>query len=106
MIKVLKTKINVTKVIDQLKKYPQDWNHQKNLKNSHSLVDRGFVDLPTSALQLIIGAVKKKDDFVGDSEINVKTPAYEHHNEIRNIIRKEIGSKELQRCGFLSLPVE
>jgi hypothetical protein len=47
--------------------------------------------LPTSALQLIIGAVKKKEDFVGDSEINVKTPAYEHHNEIRKIIRKEIG---------------
>jgi hypothetical protein len=32
MIKVLKTKINVTKVIEQLKKYPQDWDHQKHLK--------------------------------------------------------------------------
>jgi hypothetical protein len=83
MIRVLKTRINVTKVIEQLKKYPQDWDHQKHLENSHSLIDRGFANLPTSALQLIIGAVKKKEDFVGDSEINIKTPAYEHHNEIR-----------------------
>ena len=106
MIKVLKTKINVTKVTEQLKKYPQDWDHQKHLKDSQSLVDRGFADLPTSALQLIIGGVKKKEDFVGDSEINIKTPAYEHHNEIRKIIRKEFGNKELQRCGFLSLPID
>lgn len=89
-----------------IKKYPQDWDHQKHLKDSQSLVDRGFADLPTSALQLIIGGVKKKEDFVGDSEINIKTPAYEHHNEIRKIIRKEFGNKELQRCGFLSLPID
>ena len=31
MIKVIKTGINVKKVVDQLKKYPGDWDHQKNL---------------------------------------------------------------------------
>ena len=76
MIKVIKTGINVSKVVQQLKKYPQDWDHQKTLEGSQSLVDRGFDDLPVSALQLIIGGVKHKDDFVGDSEINIKTPAY------------------------------
>ena len=106
MIKILKTGINVKKVVEQLKKYPQDWDHQKHLKNSESLVDRGFVDLPVSALQLIMGGVKKKEDFVGDSEINIKTPAYQHHSEIRKIIRKEFGNRELHRCGFLSLPVD
>ena len=30
MIKILKTGINVDKVVQQLKKYPQDWDHQKN----------------------------------------------------------------------------
>ena len=105
MIKILKTGINVSKVIEQLKKYPQDWDHQKHLKDSQSLVDRGFSDLPVSALQLIMGGVKNKKDFVGDSEINIKTPAYEHHSEIRKIIRKNFGNKELHRCGFLSLPV-
>jgi uncharacterized RmlC-like cupin family protein len=53
-----------------------------------------------------MGGVKKKEDFVGDSEINIKTPAYEHHSEIRKIVRKNFGSKELQRCGFLSLPID
>ena len=33
MIKILKTGINVDKVVQQLKKYPQDWDHQKNLKD-------------------------------------------------------------------------
>ena len=53
MIKVIKTGINVSKVVEQLKKYPQDWDHQKTLEGSQSLVDRGFADLPTSALQLL-----------------------------------------------------
>jgi len=106
VIKILKTGINVSKVIEQLKKYPQDWDHQKHLKDSQSLVGRGFSDLPVSALQLIMGGVKNKEDFVGDSEINIKTPAYEHHSEIRKIIRKNFGNKELHRCGFLSLPVD
>lgn len=105
-IKVIDTQINVKKVIQQLKKNPQDWDHQKNIKDVQSLLDRGFDDLPVSALQLIMGGVKSKEDFVGDSEINIKTPAYEHHSEIRKIIHKNFGNKELQRCGFLSLPID
>ena len=84
-IKIVKTNVNVKKVVDQLKKYPLDWDHQKHLKDSQSLVDRGFADLPVSALQLIMGGVRNEEDFVGDSEINVKTPAYAHHSEIRKL---------------------
>ena len=62
--------------------------------------------MPVSALQLIIGGVKHKDDFVGDSEINIKTPAYAHHSEIRKIIRKQFKNADIHRCGFLSLPVD
>ena len=57
MIKILKTGIKVNKVVEQLNKYPLDWDHQKHLKDSQSLVDRGFADLPVSALQLIMGGV-------------------------------------------------
>ena len=102
-IKIVKTNVNVKKVVDQLKKYPLDWDHQKHLKDSQSLVDRGFSDLPVSALQLIMGGVRNEEDFVGDSEINVKTPAYSHHSEIRKIIRKHFKNAEIHRCGFLSL---
>jgi hypothetical protein len=106
MIKILKTGINVNKVVEQLKKHPRDWDHQKHLKDVESLLDRGFDDLPISALQLIMGGVKNQEDFVGDSEINIKTPAYWHHSEIRKIIRKYFGNIELHRCGFLALPID
>ena len=105
-IEIIKKNINVDRVVKQLKKNPQDWDHQKHLKDSKSLVDRGFDDLPISALQLIMGGVKKEGDFVGDSEINIRTPAYEHHTEIRKILRKEFKGKPLHRCGFLSLPID
>ena len=103
-IKILKTGINVKKVVDQLKKYPGDWDHQKSLEGSQSLLDRGFADLPVSALQLIIGGVKHKDDFVGDSEINIKTPAYAHHSEIRKIIRKHFKNADIHSCLLYTSP--
>ena len=105
-IKIIKDKIDVSKVIKQLKKNPQDWDHQKHIEDVQSLLDRGFDDLPVSALQLIMGGVKSKEDFVGDSEINIKTPAYQHHSEIRKILKKEFSGEEIHRCGFLSLPID
>ena len=105
-IKIIKDKIDVSKVIKQLKKNPQDWDHQKHIEDVQSLLDRGFDDLPVSALQLVMGGVKSKEDFVGDSEINIKTPAYQHHSEIRKILKKEFSGEEIHRCGFLSLPID
>jgi len=105
-IEIIKKNINVSRVVQQLKENPQDWNHQKNIKDSKSLLDRGFDDLPISALQLIMGGVQNEKDFVGDSQINIKTPAYDHHTEIRKILRKEFKGKALHRCGFLSLPID
>jgi len=106
-IKVIKTGIDVSKVTEQLRKNPADWNHQKNEEGVRSLVDEhGFDDLPVSNLQLTIGAVQKKEDFVGDSELNVNTPAYKRHTEILKLIKKEFGDKEIYRCGFLALPVD
>ena len=79
-IKVIKTGIDVSKVTEQLRKNPGDWDHQKKSEGVRSLVDEhGFDDLPVSNLQLTIGAVQKKEDFVGDSELNVNTPAYKSH---------------------------
>lgn len=105
-IKVIKTGIDVSKVTEQLRKYPGDWDHQKDFEGVHSLVeDFDFDDLPVSNLQLTIGAVRKKEHFVGDSELNVNTPAYKHHTEIIKLIKEEFGNKDIHRCGFLALPV-
>lgn len=105
-IKILKTGIDTSKILSQLKKHDQDWGNQRSVKNAESLIDRGYDDIPVGNLQLIMGGVKSKDDFVGDSEINVKTPAYQRHTEIRKLVKKLVGNKELQRCGFLSLPID
>ena len=105
-IKVIKQGLNVSKVLHQLEKYSEDWGNQRSVKNAESLIDRGYDDIPVGNLQLIMGGVKNKSDFVGDSEINIKTPAYQRHTEIRKLIKKLIGDKELQRCGFLLLPVD
>ena len=106
-IKVIKTGIDVSKVTEQLRKNPGDWDHQKKEEGVRSLVDEyGFDDLPISNLQLTIGAVQKKEDFVGDSELSVNTPEYKRHNQIFKLIKEEFGNKEIYRCGFLALPVD
>jgi hypothetical protein len=54
-------------------------------------------------LQLIMGGVETEDQYVGNTEICIKTPAYEKHTEVLNYLRKYF--KKLRRCAFLALPV-
>ena len=103
-IKVLKTGIDVTKVKEQLDQYPDDWYIQR--KGADTLLERGYADIEVGNLQLIMGAVVKKEDFVGDSELSRPTPAYERHTEVVKLIKKEIPNREIHRCGFLSLPID
>ena len=92
-IKVIKSGIDVNKVIDQLDQYPDDWFIQR--KGAESLLDRGYEDMDVGNLQLVVGAVKKKEDFVGDSELCKPTEAYDRHTEIIKIINKEFPGKEI-----------
>ena len=103
-IKILKKGIDVKKVLKQLKKYSNDWYIQR--KGTDTLLERGYADIEVGNLQLIMGAIKKKEDFVGDSELNKPTAAYQRHTEIRNLINEEFPGRELHRCGFLSLPID
>jgi hypothetical protein len=102
-IKVIRTGINVSKISKQLKKYPEDWNAQQKIEGSGSLLDRGYVDFPIGVLQLVIGGVEKAEDFVGDTEICIATPAYEKHTEIISFMKRHF--HDHKRCGFLSLQV-
>ena len=103
-IKILKKGIDVSKVLDQLEQYSDDWYIQR--KGTDTLLERGYADIEVGNLQLIMGAIKKKEDFVGDSELNKPTAAYQRHTEIRNLINEEFPGRELHRCGFLSLPID
>jgi len=104
-IKVIKTKIDTKKIIHQLEKNPGDWGSQQKLKNVE-LKDPHTHITTVDVLQLIMGGIEKPGQVVGDTEICIKTPAYGHHSEIRKILKKEFGDKEIHRCGFLSLPVD
>jgi len=103
-IKILKKEVDVSSVLKQLKDSKEDWGNQR--KDAESLIDRGYDDIDVGNLQLIMGAVKNKEDFVGDSEINVPTSAYQRHTEIIRIIKEEIPNRDIHRCGFLSLPID
>ena len=103
-IELVKRGINVRKVIEQLEQYPDAWFIQR--EGTDTLLERGYADIEVGNLQLIMGAVKKKEDFVGDSELSRPTPAYERHTEIIKIIKEELPGREIHRCGFLRLPVD
>jgi hypothetical protein len=102
-IKVIKTGINVSKILKQLEQYPEDWGSQKNIEGIASLLDRGYLDVPIGVLQLIMGGVDKAEDFVGDTEYCIPTPAYKKHTEIIGFLNRHF--HEHKRCGFLSLAV-
>lgn len=102
-IRIIRTGINVSKILRQLKEHPEDWFAQRNVEGALSLLDRGYDDIPVGNLQLVIGGVKSAEDFVGDSEICIPTPAIAHHTEIVAFMKRHF--KKFSRCGFLSLPV-
>ena len=97
-IKIIKTGIDVTKVKEQLEQYSDDWYIQR--KGTDTLLERGYADMEVGNLQLIMGAIKKKEDFVGDSELCKPTPAYYRHTEIINTIKEEAVNFIEKRFGY------
>lgn len=102
-IKIIKTGINVNKILNQLKQYPEDWNTQTNLSNSDSMLNYGFPEVSAGVLQLIIGGVANLSEYVGDTEYCIKTPFYNKYYEMSNWLKRNFPTHS--RCGFLSLPV-
>lgn len=103
-IRVLETGIDVSQVLAQLKQYPEDWGAQKKLEGTGDLVNEwGFPKLEAGVLQLVMGGIERPDQYVGDSEICVPTPAFNRHTAVLGILTRYF--KNVSRCGFLSLPV-
>ena len=102
-IKIIKTGINVKKMLRQLEQNPQDWGAQKQANGAMSMLDRGFPEVQAGVLQLVMGAVTTADQYVGDSEISVPTQAYYRHTEIIAFLKRNF--KTFSRCGYLSLPL-
>ena len=101
-IRIIKTGVDVSKILEQLKQYPEDWGSQKNIKDTEQL-DSNKYTVTVDVLQLIMGGITKEGEYVGNTEICNKTPAYEHHTEVLKFVFDRF--KKLRRCAFLSLPV-
>ena len=99
-IRIIKTGIDVSKIVKQLEVYHTDWNHQTKIEKAQSLVDRGYDALPTGVLQLVVGGVRRIEDFVGDSNINIPTPAFHRHTAVIEFLSRNFHN--FCRCGFLS----
>ena len=102
-IRIIKTGINVSKILKQLEQYPQDWGVQRTIDGAQSMLDRGFPEVQAGVLQIVMGGIEDEFQYVGDTEICIATPAYKRHTEIIGFLRRNF--KRFSRCGFLSLPV-
>ncbi len=100
-IKIIRTGINVSKIVRQLEQYPEDWGIQKTMENTDQV--GGDTIVRAGVLQLVMGGITRPDEYVGDTEICVPTPAYYRHTEIIGFMKRHF--KDFKRCGFLSLPV-
>jgi hypothetical protein len=103
-IRVIKRGINVSKILKQLQQNPSDWGSQKNIDGVHDLVDElGFPSVKAGVLQLVMGGVHSMDEYVGDTELCIPTPAIKNHTEVIKFLQRHF--KRFSRCGFLSLPI-
>ena len=102
-IKIIKTGLNVSKILAQLNKHPEDWGGQTRVDGAKSMLTYGFPEVNAGVLQLVMGGVEKMEDYVGDTEICIPTPAIQHHTEVVGFMKRHF--KTFSRCGFLSLPV-
>ena len=101
-IRIIRTGLNVTKIKFQLEKYKEDWGNQKTMKGAEQ-IDPEFHKIYAGVLQLVVGAISKPDEMVYNTEICLKTPAYDRHTEIVKFMKRHFHAHS--RCGFLSLPV-
>ena len=101
-IRIIRTGINVSKIKSQLEKYKDDWGNQKQIEGTEQL-DKDVYTIKAGVLQLVMGAVSKPDEMAYNTELCVKTPAYERHTEIVKFMKRHFHAHS--RCGFLSLPV-
>ena len=101
-IRIIQTGVDVSGILNQLHQYPEDWGSQKNIENTKQQ-DPTKYTTTADVLQLIMGGVETEDQYVGNTEICIQTPAYEKHTEILTYLGKYF--KKLRRCGFLALPV-
>jgi hypothetical protein len=101
-IRIIKTGINVKKILKQLEEHASDWNYQKELQHAVVLDPKVYLS-QSGVLQLVIGTIDKPGDYVFNSEGCQPAPAYYRHTEAISFMKRHF--KDFKRAGFLSIPV-
>ena len=101
-IKIIETGIDVSKILAQLKEFPEDWNvGKKDVSLDH--VDYNTYTVTANVLQLVMGGISSKDENVYDTEICIPTPAMHNHTAILEWLSTKFD--EVSRCAFLGMPI-
>ena len=101
-IRIIKTGINVSKILKQLEQYPSDWGVQKEIEGAQQ-IDPDFHRIEAGVMQLVMGGIIHPGEMVYNTEISIETPAYERHTEVIRFLKRHF--HKFCRCGFLALPV-
>jgi hypothetical protein len=102
-IEIIKKNVDVSEILSDLHKNPKDWGAVKRESGAASLLDMGFPEVDVGVLQLVMGGVRSREEYVGDSELCIPTESVKNHPAVMRFLKKEFG--KVSRCGFLSLPV-
>lgn len=102
-IRIIKTGLNVSKILKQLEDHPEDWGIQTRADGAKSMLTYGFPEVQAGVLQLVMGGVRSLDEYVGDTDICIPTEAYKRHQHVIAFVKRHF--HKLSRCGFLSLPI-
>jgi len=90
-IRVIKTGINVSKILKQLEEHPEDWGAVRQIDGAQSMLDRGFPQVEAGVLQLVMGGIENEEQYVGDTEICIPTPACKNHTQILAFLTRHFG---------------
>jgi quercetin dioxygenase-like cupin family protein len=85
-IRIIKTGINVSKILKQIEEKPEYWNFQQSLPDSKVLDPHVYIS-EAAVMQL---------------EGCMPAPAYYHHTATIGFLKRHF--KEFRRAGFLALP--
>jgi hypothetical protein len=101
-IRIIKTGIDVSKILEQLHQYADDWGSQKQL-DGVQMQDPTKFHTVVEVLQLVMGQLEHAGQYVGDSELCFQTPALRRHTEIVKYLKDNF--QAVRRCAFFKLPV-
>ena len=98
-IRLIKSNVDISGILEEINRYPEDWDAQKSYENAGQ-----NHELPVSVLQLVIGAVKNIGEHPKDSELSVRTALHDKYVNTVKWLQETVGDR-YDRVAFLKLAI-